>query len=175
MGSVADAVVRGAAVPVLLVHRRPDWRPGHPVPVLVPLDGSPRSEAIIPAVERLAGPLDFAIHLVHAVEPVPAGPDAPGSREAGLAHRTREGERYLAAIAARLESKGLRAHSAVRQGRAVDVIAAYVSECVIGLVAMSTHARSGLGRLLLGSVAERVLIEVEVPVILWKAPAGTAA
>jgi nucleotide-binding universal stress UspA family protein len=39
------------------------------------------------------------------------------------------------------------------------------------MIAMTTHGRSGLGRLLLGSVAERVLRTAPVPVLLWKAPA----
>lgn len=58
--------------------------------------------------------------------------------------------------------------SSVRAGRAVDTIAASVEEHGISLVAMSTHGRAGLGRLLLGSVAEQVLRSVAVPVILWR-------
>jgi len=43
------------------------------------------------------------------------------------------------------------------------------------LVVMSTHGRTGVGRLLIGSVAERVLRSAPVPVLLWKAPAGKPA
>ena len=43
------------------------------------------------------------------------------------------------------------------------------------LIAMTTHGRSGMGRLLLGSVAERVLRAAPVPVLLWKAPAESGA
>jgi nucleotide-binding universal stress UspA family protein len=45
-------------------------------------------------------------------------------------------------------------------------------EAGAGLIAMTTHGRTGLGRLLLGSVAERVLKTVRVPVLLWKPPAA---
>jgi nucleotide-binding universal stress UspA family protein len=46
------------------------------------------------------------------------------------------------------------------------------AETQCGLIAMSTHGRTGLGRLFLGSVAERVLRSVSVPMLLWKPPAG---
>jgi nucleotide-binding universal stress UspA family protein len=170
VGSVADRVVRRAAAPVLLVRGEPQWPTGRTTEVLVPLDGSPLAEAILPAVERLAGPLDLAIHLFHAVEPTPAvPPEIVGGPELSAAHRAREAEQYLGAVAARLEDKGLRVRYAVRLGRAAEAIAAYVEEHGVGLVAMSTHGRTGLGRLLFGSVAERVLGAVKVPVVLWKA------
>jgi nucleotide-binding universal stress UspA family protein len=168
VGSVAQSVVRQASAPVLLVHGRIEWKPGRAREVLVPLDGSPSSEAIVASVERLAGPLDFAVHLFHALEPAPAGVEASGAAGMDVAHREQEARRYLAGTAARLQAKGLRVQSSVRLGRAVDAILAAVEEHGIGLVAMSTHGRTGLGRLLIGSVAEHVLRSIAVPVVLWR-------
>jgi nucleotide-binding universal stress UspA family protein len=60
----------------------------------------------------------------------------------------------------------------VRYGSPAEVIAAAAAETNSGLIAMATHGRSGLGRLFLGSVAERVLRSVSMPVLLWKPPVG---
>jgi nucleotide-binding universal stress UspA family protein len=76
-------------------------------------------------------------------------------------------------VAALLGARGLRVGVTVRAGLPAEVIPAVAAETKSGLVAMSTHGRSGLGRLFLGSVAERVLRSVSVPVLLWKPPAGT--
>jgi nucleotide-binding universal stress UspA family protein len=60
----------------------------------------------------------------------------------------------------------------VRGGPAAETIRRYGEDEKIGLIAMTTHGRSGLPRLLFGSVAERILRTATVPVLLLKAPAG---
>ena len=175
LGSVAEAVVRTAPVPVLLVRGQPVWGPDGIGRIVVPLDGSEVSEAVLPVVEALAGPFDLGIHLVHAVEPLPAAArvELPaGFEEESLTARRAEAEARLAKIAAVMEAKGLRAARVVRVGAPLDVVTAYAEEAGAGLIAMTTHGRTGLGRLLLGSVAERVLKTVRVPVLLWKPPAA---
>jgi nucleotide-binding universal stress UspA family protein len=176
LGSVAESVDRTAPVPVLLVRGRLGWTPEALGTVVVPLDGSERSEGVLPAVEALAGPLDLPVHLLHVIEPL-----AGATGEAALALdrlvelRAADGERYLAKAVAPLEAKGIRVTCALRHGTPVDAILAYVREAGAGLVAMSTHGRTGLGRLLLGSVAERVLRAAPVPALVWKAPARVPA
>ncbi|HEV8310282.1 MAG TPA: universal stress protein [Methylomirabilota bacterium] len=173
-GSVAESLVRKAPVPVLLVRGEFAPPPGTIGRILVPLDGSELSEGILPVVERLAGPFDWTIDLLHAVEPLPGYATVEiSSRHAGeiLRLATRDAETRLAKVAVPLEDKGLRAQWAVREGPAVDVILRYARDAGASLIAMSTHGRSGLGRFFLGSVAERVLREASVPVLIWKAPA----
>jgi nucleotide-binding universal stress UspA family protein len=168
IGSVAQSVVRRASAPVLLVHGRLTWQPGRAREVLVPLDGSPTSEAIVGPVERLAGPLDFTIHLLHVVETPPGRAEAAAAAGMIRVYGEQEARRYLDGLTERLQGKGLRVRSSVRVGRAIEAIPASIAEDGIGLVAMSTHGRTGLGRLLVGSVAEHVLGAVTVPVVLWR-------
>jgi nucleotide-binding universal stress UspA family protein len=171
-GSVAESLVRMAPVPVLLVRGELVWSPGGLSRIVVPLDGSELSEAILPVVERLAGPFDFAIELVRAIEPLPtfaAAELSTGQNEAIIEMGEADVRAYLAKVAAPLESKGLRVNRSTRRGRAVDVILAHAGATGAGLIAMSTHGRTGIGRLFLGSVAERVLRAASVPVLLWKA------
>ena len=172
-GSVAESLIRRAPVPVLLVRGEMTWRPGAIGRILVTLDGSELSEAVLPVVERLAGPFDFAIDLLRVVEPIP-GPalaELPPSARALIGLRAAEAAGYLGKVAAALEEKGLRVRSEVREGPTVEAIQHYAREAGAGLIAMSTHGRSGLGRFFLGSVAERVLRGALVPVLLWKSPA----
>jgi nucleotide-binding universal stress UspA family protein len=178
LGSVAEAVVRTAPMPVLLVRGTPGWGPGGIGPIVVPLDGSEISEAVLPVVEALAGPFDLGIRLVHAVEPLPASARveiSPALEEESLKSRRREAGARLAEIAAALTAKGLRAAQAVRVGAPLDVITGYAEEAGAGLIAMATHGRTGLGRLFMGSVAERVLRTVRIPMLLWKPPAASPA
>jgi len=168
-GSVAEGVVRRAPVPVLLVRGIAAWERGGINRILVPLDRSEASEAVLPLVSCLAGPFDFGIQLLHVVE---AALPLSGWEAAGKGIHDAEAEAYLAKVAALLEARGLRVGVTLRAGLPAEVIPAVTAETKSGLVAMSTHGRSGLGRLFLGSVAERVLRSVSVPVLLWKPPAG---
>lgn len=174
-GSVAERFVRQAPVPVLLVRGELTWMAGEIGRILVPVDGSATSEGILPVVERLAGPFDFAIDLLRVVEPLPSVALAelpPPAREM-IDLRMAEAGQYIEKLADALESKGLRVRAQVQEGSAVEVIHRYARETGVGLIAMSTHGRTGLGRLVLGSVAERVLRGASVPVLLWKARADT--
>jgi nucleotide-binding universal stress UspA family protein len=165
-GSVAESVVRRAPVPVLLVRGIAAWNRGSINRILVPLDGSEASEEVLPVVSCLAGPFDFEIRLLHVVEATRSLPGSPVGATGG--HDSETEAAYLARVAAPLEARGLRVDVTMRAGLPADVIPAVAAETESGLVAMSTHGRSGLGRLFLGSVAERVLRSVSVPVLLWK-------
>jgi nucleotide-binding universal stress UspA family protein len=156
-GSVAEGVVRRAPVPVLLVRGPGAWDRGGIERILVPLDRSAASETVLPIVACLAGPFDFAVHLLHVIE---------------IVLDDRDAEAYLARVAATLEARGLRVSATVRAGLPAEIIPAVRAETDSGLIAMSTHGRTGLDRLLVGSVAERVLRSVSVPVLLWKPPAS---
>lgn len=177
LGSVAESVVRRSPVPVLLIRGELSWTPGTIGRIVVPLDGSELSEAVLPAVERLAGPFDFTVDLLHAVEPLSATAVAEVSTQTGehiMDLRVADANTYLAKVVAALEAKGLRVRPEVRLGPAAEVIVEYARRERPGLVAMSTHGRSGLNRLFLGSVAERVLRGVPVPLLLWKATGARA-
>jgi nucleotide-binding universal stress UspA family protein len=137
---------------------------------LVPLDGSPVAEAIVPFIVQIAGPLDMTVRLLAVVEPIqPTMVENAGSVMAqDLATRTRYAEDYLAPIAAELRGRGVDADWEVRHGRPATTILAAAKSFRADLIAMSTHGRGGLGRLLFGSVAEQVLRHADVPVFLMR-------
>jgi nucleotide-binding universal stress UspA family protein len=137
---------------------------------LVPLDGSMVAEAIVPFILEIAGPLDMEVALLRVVVP------APPLVVEGSSHvivedveklRT-DAEEYLHSVAASLRGRGVRVTVQVRFGEAVAEILAGAREVEADLIAMSTHGRGGLGRLLFGSVAEAVLRQAETPVFMMR-------
>jgi len=137
--------------------------------VLVPLDGSDLAAGILPFLTDIAGPLDMTIVLLRVVEPISPVADAMGTVVIDdLASRRRDAEEYLAPIAIELRARGIETASVVRIGRAQDEILAAARVASADLIAMSTHGRSGLDRLLFGSVAEQVLRHAEVPIFMMR-------
>jgi nucleotide-binding universal stress UspA family protein len=138
--------------------------------VMVPLDGSPLAEGILPFILQIAGPLDLEVVLVRVVQPIP-----PQALE-GTGHvvlddvpaRLREAREYLAPVAADLRSRGVRVTTEARHGDPVKELVAAARDAGADLIAMTTHGRSGVGRLLFGSVAEAVLRQANVPVLMMR-------
>jgi len=137
--------------------------------ILVPLDGSPLAAAILPRVQDLVRALGAELFLLRVtVAHVFPGVD-PIEKEVDVVQHA---EAYVADLAGRLRTTGLPVQTAVRYGEAADEILAHIGDNAIDVVAMSTHGRSGLSRLLLGSVAEHVVRRAPVPVLLLRAQGG---
>lgn len=138
--------------------------------VLVALDGSMSSEAMLRFVLEIAAPLDMTVLLLRVVEPLtPVIADEiyrPTLED--VEARRRDAEEYLAPIAAALRARGVETAWQVRRGRPEEQILAAVEESGVDMIAMATHGRTGVGRLLFGSVAEGVLRRANVPVFMMR-------
>jgi nucleotide-binding universal stress UspA family protein len=136
---------------------------------LVPLDGSAVAEGIAPFIQEIAGPLDLDVTLLRVVSPMPptvvdGGPVVICDVEGLCA----EAERYLVPFATELRANGIRVTTEVRCGEPVAEILAGAREAKADMIIMTTHGRTGVGRLLFGSVAEAVLRQADVPVFLMR-------
>jgi nucleotide-binding universal stress UspA family protein len=138
--------------------------------MLVALDGSPWAESVIPFIEQIAGPLDLQVILLHAVQPLPinALTVVGRSTEDDLRVRTAEAHDYLASLVAELRRKGIRARTEVRVGDPCLEILAGARDTGADIIGMSTHGRGGLTRMLIGSVADAVQRQAEIPVFLMR-------
>jgi nucleotide-binding universal stress UspA family protein len=180
-GSVADHVLRHAEVPVLLVSAvcPPAWPEGGPGTILVPLDGSALAEAALAPAAALAGPLRARLLLLRAVEPpvVAGAAYATGYVYADYdpGPALEEARGYLEGVARGLRERGLTADVAAEEGPAAAAIARAARERGAGLIAMATHGRSGIGRLVLGSVATGVLHQAAAPLLLLRPGPGRPA
>lgn len=161
MGSVAEEVLRHSKVPLVL--NRPGTKIGDWKRIVVALDGSPAAEAILDEAARLALLLRATLHVVRVTLPLLPTSDMffeppPAARE--------DPQPYLEEICTRLAKQGLLAVPAVREGFAGQEVVKYAREIGAGLIGMMTQGKSGLPRLLAGSVAEEVLRSAPCPVLI---------
>lgn len=179
LGSVADAVMRHVAVPVLLL-KTPEGadQPESPPAllcrrVLVPLDGSALSERAVDAAVSLCGVADAHYVLASVTEPVTAmAHTALAAQAPALTDDDARGaaERYLAGVADRLGARGLtvRVVSLV-DGNPARVLLELAEQADCTLVAMTTHGLGGWQRTLLGSVTDKVIRGTDRAVLVWSA------
>ncbi len=133
--------------------------------ILVPLDGSRLSEAALkPAIDLAREHSGATIVLMRAVEvPTLPGVDPTEAQVAVVS----EAETYLDRVAARLAEAGIsRVKTSVWYGPPAPSIIEAAQTGRVGILVMSTHGRSGLGRLILGSVAESVVRGTRTPILL---------
>lgn len=164
-GSVAEAVLRQAPVPVLLANPRALDRPpaaGRARRILVPIDGGPRSSDVLETVEAVARGVDGATVTLLKVEPmsfteVPSPLVTPPWDPA-------EAKRSLSAARDWLSAAGMHVEVAATFGAEAAAITKATEEA--DLVVMGTSGRRGLLRLVQGSVAEEVLRHAACPVLV---------
>jgi nucleotide-binding universal stress UspA family protein len=141
--------------------------------IVVALDGSPVAERVLPYVEPLAEKFGATLILVRsAVPPSPSVLAAEGaagmieSIEESFAEDQRDAATYVGDVARRVRAHGLNAQTECPDGDAAEQILACADELEADLIAMTTHGRGGLGRLMLGSVADAVVQRAPCPVLL---------
>jgi nucleotide-binding universal stress UspA family protein len=136
--------------------------------ILVPLDGSALAESAIPKAVEMARIGLSSLLLVRAAEAhtLPGADPTEAQVEA-----VRDAEDYLKSVADRLARDGVRnLETSVWYGPAASAIVDAAKLRKVDLIVMTTHGRSGLGRLFLGSVAESVLRGTSTPILLLRAP-----
>jgi nucleotide-binding universal stress UspA family protein len=183
-GSVADKVLHSATTPLLLFKGSPERNLGKDATikrVLVPLDGSGLAEQVLSHVTILAKAMNLEVELMRIYSlPMTVGALAsPPAYPIGAQMLTVDAFReeavdYLEAKVQQLrEGEGLPEVShTVTQGEAADQIIDAAHQTRHSLIAMSTHGRSGVGRWILGSVADRVIRQSGDPVFVIRPTSG---
>lgn len=180
LGSVADELLRSANVPVLAVRpvrRGPGiGRPRRFRHLLAPLDGTDLAEeALAPAVVT-ARLWSARLTLLRVITPhLAIARPAPVTRldRADLARQQEQADDYLRGVAARVRQEGLSVTTRVVAN--ADPARAIIRAATAGrvdLIAIASHARGGLGRLLRGSVCDKVLRGATGAAILLTRPGG---
>ena len=188
LSSVADAIVRGSGLPVLLVrpHQGDTLLKSRICRnIVVPLDGSAMAETAVRVVEEMAEKLtgqEMTVGLIHVAperrvattdQPSPAfltAVEDPTWCKSG--DRTdeylKQAESYLRHCSAGLEQAGVTVNYTVRTGKPEDEITGYTAEQGAAMVVMACHARTGIGRYLIGSTTDRILRTIEASVLLLR-------
>ncbi len=181
LGSTANKVARAAKCSLLLIRCG-----AHPTgkarfdKILVTLDGSKPSEAVLPYIEALASKLKSRVTLLNVVEllyhvyPYSEGLGYYGA--AGvvrMAYTDEEmkpakevAEKYIKEVNDKLASKGVKTTYEIRIGSPAEEIIKLEEEMKPDIVAMSTHGHSGFGRFDHGSIADKVLHAGKTPLLL---------
>lgn len=173
LGSVAEEILRRAPCPAIAAcERKEDHIPSAPDDILLPLDLSEHSRAALPAAQSLATTFGARLHLLHVVEDVPlppaygipptASPSSPTNMEA-------HAEQALDQVVPETEDLGIQTVTHLGAGIVVPEIVRVVEEQDIDLIVMSSHGRTGLARVLMGSVTEEVLRKAPCPVFVARA------
>lgn len=182
LGSVADAFSRNVPRPVLMM--RPETDEGDDAlgpaaewsisKMLLPLDGTPLSEAIIDHATELGSLFGASYHLVRVV-PLPREfgssylPDLIQLNKEHLQESERVSNEYLEDQTQRLRAKGFEVDATVLVGaQPVHGILSEAESSMSDFIAISAHHRAGLTRALLGSTSDKVLRGSPVPVLLYR-------
>ena len=177
MGSVADRVIRHVDVPVILIRAEEESdvdlaQEAEFKRILVALDGSSRAEKSLQLTTRIAKATGATLVLLQAVEPPapfssPYLPHAMQDTQAALEDGRKASVKYLDGVKDRLELQGIGVETETLLGvRPAPAILRYAEEHAVDLIAVATHGRGGLPRLVLGSVADKVLRAASVPMLV---------
>jgi nucleotide-binding universal stress UspA family protein len=189
LGSVADAVVRHATVPVLMLRPSAHTDTGAAIPqaitrILVPIDASPESQEIQESATELARCTGARLVLLHVVTPVPVllsevtvplvyPPTVVD--DAATALQVEEAHEMMASVAKAWRRAGATVETAVLlSGHTAGAIIDYARGHRIDALAMSTHGR-GASRMLVGSVADKIRRACDMPVMLYRPTSVTVA
>jgi nucleotide-binding universal stress UspA family protein len=149
--------------------------------ILVPVDGSPTSNAGLDEAIKLAKQFGSQLRLLHVVDQMPLAVSAEGFgvMSVDVLELLKEaGERVLADAKAHVDAAGVPVDTLLvdsPNGRLSDHVTAVAKEWPAELIVIGTHGRRGIGRVLMGSDAEQVVRHAPVPVLLYRAvEAGTA-
>lgn len=135
--------------------------------IVVPLDGSALAERALPVAAALARRDGALVHVVLVHERMPIVEQLD---EGGRLRLRDDQRRYVARVAEDVQKRhGVRTSSALLDGDVGEAICGAVRDARADLVAMTTHGRTGVSRLWLGSVADAVMRAATTPVLMLRA------
>ncbi|MBK7456540.1 MAG: universal stress protein [Anaerolineales bacterium] len=139
--------------------------------ILVPLDGSKVAEGVLPHAKSLAYSegAELILLTVGANPALDYAFSDPGLAQQAIQEQEDRSSKYITEIEAQLKSAGFKTSTQMRVGSVADVILGVAEELQVDVIAMSTHGRTGPARWLLGSIAERVVRNSNIPVLLIRA------
>ncbi len=175
LGSVADKVLHGVANDLFLVRASEQGNTEGTATltkVIVPLDGSPLAEKVLPRIVELGKhmPLEIILMRAYALAPAISPNEYAGYSQELFDQLEAEAKDYLVKTSEELTAQGLRKISyAVDLGYGAEEITSLARKTPDNFIAMCTHGRSGVKRWALGSVTDRVVRHSGDPVLIIRA------
>ena len=145
-------------------------------PILVPVDFSGTAREALPYAVALARQMRARIVLLHVIEPVYVGAESGmGYVPQQTAAQKQEARKLMRDFEVKFIPKDLFDKAILRLGSPFHEIAAAAKALHAGLIVMTTHGRTGLSHLLMGSTAERVVRNAPCPVMTVRLAQGHAS
>jgi nucleotide-binding universal stress UspA family protein len=148
--------------------------------IMVPLDGSELAECVLPHVAAIATGCKIAtVVFVRVIDPGTVSASLPAQGELGAqeknrrqteAQRKENAETYLKKIIETVDLENAALRYEVLEGRVADTLADWAEKNEVDLIVIASHGRSGIGRWVMGSVADRIMRSVCIPVLMIRAP-----
>jgi nucleotide-binding universal stress UspA family protein len=148
--------------------------------IMVPLDGSELAECVLPHVAAIATGCKIAtVVFVRVIDPATVSASLPAQGELGSqeksrrqteAQRKENAEAYLKKIIKSIDLENAALRYEVLEGRVAENLADWAEKNEVDLIVIASHGRSGIGRWVMGSVADRIMRTVCIPVLMIRAP-----
>jgi nucleotide-binding universal stress UspA family protein len=148
--------------------------------IMVPLDGSELAECVLPHVEAIATGCKIAtVVFVRVIDPGTVSATLPAQGELGSQEKSRRqleeeriknAEAYLKKIIESISIENAVLQYEVIEGSVAENLADWAEKNDVDLIIIASHGRSGISRWMMGSIAERILHSVCVPVLMIRAP-----
>ncbi len=138
--------------------------------ILVPTDFSDCASKVLDHARDFAQRFGATLHVLYVVEPIDTFATVNGVEQSVYFDMIRDvresATTKLNEMVQHLKNEGLKVEAVVKEGRPSDVIVDYAHSTNASMICISTHGRSGLNHLLLGSTTERVLRRAQCPVFV---------
>ncbi len=176
LGSVTDTVLRSSSIPVLAINpdgtnmtRTAKWKPAT---VIVPLDGSKLAEECVPTALNVAKATGAELIFMQALHLPSYAVSGPGADfyglDFGVSAQRRDAAEYLAQFVEIAKSEGVSASTHTAIGSAAARIIEETQHVPDAMIVISSHGRRGFRRMVLGSVADKILRASHHPVLVLK-------
>jgi nucleotide-binding universal stress UspA family protein len=176
LGSTAEGVLRSTSIPTFVVHPGPDAAPPAFGRILVAVDDSDPSSAAQAFAYRLASVDASRVFLCNVVEStvLESNSRLPGYGNTPFVEHLRGGRAALEKAREDARALGIDADTVKVEGQAADRLLWAAQSLGVDLIAIGTHGRSGLKRLIIGSVAESVVRRSSIPVLVVRVATAAA-
>jgi len=176
LGSIAQSVIAGGSLPVLVTH--PDINGCPPAffcrHILIPLDNDPEHNQVLPVSKDLARSCNASLHLATVIpnvsslfgERASASKMLPGTTSQILELSVQDAEKHIQDLEDGLRQAGFEASAHVLRGDPAKVIVKAANKANIDLIVLGTHGKTGMDAFWSGSVTHRICGQSRVPLLL---------
>jgi nucleotide-binding universal stress UspA family protein len=137
--------------------------------ILLPLDGSPLAECVLPHAVAWAQAFESKVTLLQVVEPLTSRRGTRAVDPLRWEIRKAEAQAYLTEVGERLGGLGLETEEVVLEGAGAERILGFAHEQDVDLVILSSHGRGGLSKWNINSTVQKVILQAYVPVLIVRA------